>query len=115
MQIEPTWWITAIEAPVVAALFWMIHSLRRDLLDRIDRTEERRGEMMDRTREDLAAFKIEVASGYVPQPVVREVDRRLSAHLLRIEAKLDATLHAADARPARHARLAVLPLPGEDG
>jgi hypothetical protein len=28
MQIEPTWWITAVEAPIVAALFHMLHGLR---------------------------------------------------------------------------------------
>jgi len=37
IQIEPLWWITAVEAPVVTALFWMIHGLRRDMQERIER------------------------------------------------------------------------------
>ena len=60
MRIEPTWWISVVEAPVVAALFWMIHGLRRDLQDRIDRSDQRESEAVGRTRQDLADFKLEV-------------------------------------------------------
>ena len=89
MSIEPTWWISAVEAPIVAALFWMIHGLRKDLHDRIDRTTERESEAVRRTRDDLADFKLEVARSYVPLSLIRDVDRRLSQHLLRIEEKLE--------------------------
>lgn len=94
MHIEPTWWITAIEAPIVAALFWMLHGLRRDLHDRIERGETRENEATARTRDDLAAFKLEVARSYVPLTLIRDVDRRLSQHLLRIEAKLESAARA---------------------
>jgi hypothetical protein len=90
MSIEPTWWISAVEAPIVAALFWMIHGLRKDLHDRIDRTTERESDEVRRTRDDLADFKLEVARSYVPLSLIRDVDRRLSQHLLRIEEKLEA-------------------------
>lgn len=89
IQIEPTWWITAVEAPIVAALFWMIHGLRRDLHERIDRGDQRDSDALTRTREDLAAFKIEVARTYVPLSLIRDLDRRIGDHLVRIEAKLD--------------------------
>jgi len=89
MSIEPTWWISAVEAPIVAALFWMIHGLRRDLHDRIDRTTERESGEVRRTRDELADFKLEVARSYVPLSLIRDVDRRLSQHLLRIEEKLE--------------------------
>ena len=94
MQIEPTWWISAVEAPIVAALFWMLHGLRKDLHDRIDRTTERESEAVNRTREDLAEFKLEVARSYVPLSLIRDVDRRLSQHLLRIEGKLEEAKHS---------------------
>ena len=93
MQIEPTWWISVVEAPIVAALFWMVHGLRRDLHDRIDRTAEREGDAVARTRDDLADFKLEVARSYVPLSLIRDVDRRLSQHLLRIEEKLEEVKH----------------------
>ena len=89
MQFEATWWISAVEAPIVAALFWMLHGLRKDLHERIDRTVERESEVVTRTREDLAEFKLEVARSYVPLSLIRDVDRRLSQHLLRIEHKLE--------------------------
>ena len=93
MQIEPTWWISAVEAPIVAALFWMVHGLRKDLHDRIDRTTERESNAVGRTRDELAEFKLEVARSYVPLSLIRDVDRRLSQHLLRIEEKLEEVKH----------------------
>jgi hypothetical protein len=90
MSIEPTWWISAVEAPIAAALFWMLHGLRKDLHDRIDRTTERESDEVRRTRDELAEFKLEVARSYVPLSLIRDVDRRLSQHLLRIEEKLEA-------------------------
>jgi hypothetical protein len=90
MQIEPTWWITAVEAPIVAAMFYMIHGLRRDLHERIDRSDQRDTAISARTREDLADFKLEVARTYVPLSLIRDLDRRVSSQLLRIEEKLEA-------------------------
>jgi hypothetical protein len=100
IQIEPTWWISVIEIPVVAALFHMLHGLRRDLHARIDRADERDSEALGRTREDLAAFKLEVARTYVPLSLVREIDRRLSQQLLRIESKLEEVSRATTAAAA---------------
>jgi len=89
MQIDPQWWFTANEAPVVAALFWMIHGLRRELHARIQRGDERDSDALTRTREDLAQFKLEVARTYVPLSLIRDLDKRLSDHLVRIEEKLE--------------------------
>lgn len=89
ITIEPTWWITAVELPVIAGLFWMIHGLRHDVQDRIERGDARDADALTRTREDLAEFRIEVARTYVPLSLIREVDQRLSGHLLRIEQKLE--------------------------
>ena len=44
---------------------------------------------LDRTRDELAAFKLEVARTYVPLSLIRDVDRRLSEQLLRIENKIE--------------------------
>ena len=89
MQIEPTWWISVIEVPVVAALFRMIYMLKQDIQNRIDRGDERDSEAVARARDELAEFKLEVARTYVPLSLIRDVDRRLSQHLLRIEAKIE--------------------------
>jgi hypothetical protein len=94
IQIEYTWWITAVEAPITAALFYMLHGLRRDLHNRIDRGDQRDSDALARTRDDLAEFKLEVARTYVPLSLIRDVDSRLSTQLLRIESKLDDMLVA---------------------
>ncbi|WP_347543897.1 hypothetical protein [Roseomonas sp. CAU 1739] len=89
IQIEPLWWITAVEAPVVTALFWMIHGLRRDMQERIERGDQRDSDALTRTRDELAQFKIEVARTYVPLSLIRDLDRRINDHLIRIEEKLE--------------------------
>ncbi len=88
--IDLVWWITAIEIPVISAVFWLIWRLRQSQ-DRLD-TDTRLS--LDRTMAEaeanLAAFKLEVAKSYVSIPYLKDVERRLTHHLLRIEVKLDA-------------------------
>lgn len=83
----PLWWINAAQAPIVGALTWLVHGIRRDL-DRIDRGDLRQVDGLSRTRDELAAFKLEVARTYVPLSLIRDVDRRLTEQLVRIENKL---------------------------
>ena len=71
-----TWWISAIEIPVMGALFGLICGLYRENA---------------RMGETIAAFKLDVARTYAPGAHVRELEQRLTSHLLRIEAKLDST------------------------
>ena len=89
MNFTPLWWLHAAQAPVIAGLYWLLHGLRRDLDRRIDRGDLRQTDGLSRTRDELAAFKLEVARTYVPLSLIRDVDRRLSEQLLRIETKLE--------------------------
>jgi len=82
-------WINAAQAPVIAGLYWLLHGIKRDLDKRIDRGDLRQHDGLSRTRDELAAFKLEVARTYVPLSLIRDVDRRLSEQLLRIETKLE--------------------------
>ena len=88
VEFDPASWIRFVEIPVAAGLFWMIHGLRQDFLNRSDHLDERGAEALTRTREDLAGYKLEVARTYVPLSLIRDVDRRLSEHMLRIESKI---------------------------
>jgi len=74
------WWIAVIELPVVSALFRMMWTSRRDL-----------EEAVQILRDDLADHKVDVARTYAQTKDLRLLENRLTAHLLRIEAKLDAT------------------------
>lgn len=84
-----TWLMNALEAPLAVAVVWMLHKIRTDLDRRVDRGDDKAADGLGRTREDLAAFKIEVARTYVPLSLIRDVDRRLTEHLVRIEQRLD--------------------------
>ncbi len=94
--------------PLMAALVWLFYCLRRDLCDRVaPRPHDPPppagdAEALARTRDDLSAFKVEVARTYVPLSLIRDVDQRLTSHLLRIEEKLDEVSRAATAAAAAH-------------
>jgi hypothetical protein len=72
------WWITAVELPVLAGLFVLIWRIRRELESAIGATAD-----------DLADFKLDVAKNYASQAALKETERRLTDHLVRIEQKLD--------------------------
>jgi hypothetical protein len=88
--IDLTWWVSVIEIPLLAALFKLMWDSKRELSQKIEQMDQRHAESTGRLRDDLAAFKLEVARGYVPMQMMRETDRRLSMQLMRIEEKLDA-------------------------
>lgn len=83
------WWITAVEIPALAGLFWLGWRNRRDGDEAIDDARHEFETGLTYLRENLAAFKLEVAKSYVSIAYLKEVERRLTAHLVRIENKLD--------------------------
>jgi hypothetical protein len=98
LDLEPQTLATVLQAPMMVVLAWMMHGLRRGLHDRNDPPEDPSrcdAEALRRTRDELAAFKVEVARIYVPLSLIRDVDQRLTRQLLRIEEKLDAATRAA--------------------
>ncbi len=83
-------WITAFELPALAGLFWLAWRFRRDGEASLTRLATRLDRELDRQREALAQHKLDVATGYASLAALQSVEERLTAHLLRIEAKLDA-------------------------
>ena len=70
----------------IAWLYWKRHQDHERMLDRL------REACLDETRElrhAPAEFKLDVARGYASVGLLKDVENRLTAHLLRIEAKLD--------------------------
>lgn len=63
------WWITVIELPALAGLLALVL----------------------RMREQVAAEKLDNIRHFASVHAVRELEKRLVSHLLRIEAKLDTT------------------------
>jgi hypothetical protein len=86
---DPIWWITAVELPALAGLFLLIWRSRRDAQIALEIAERRLDVADTHGRDQLAAFKVEVATSYASIPALRESEGRLTAHLVRIEKKLD--------------------------
>lgn len=100
-SIDFIWWITVVDIPALAGLFWMIWRTRKDgdsanqhLRDVI---ETRNSQL----REALSAFKLEVAKTYAAISDLKDLENRLVGHLLRIESKLDVTALKTEALKAK--------------
>lgn len=85
------WWITAIDLPVLSGMFWLILRIQRDAQEAIDTLSDMLDVRSTQLREGLSAFKLEVAKSYASVTDMKDLETRIVAHLLRIEAKLDQT------------------------
>jgi hypothetical protein len=81
----------ATDVSALGAMAWLVWRHRRDAEIAIERTRQTAAAEARDLREGLAAFKLEVARGYASIGYLKDVENRLTAHLLRIEAKLDHT------------------------
>lgn len=87
--LDLIWWITVVELPALAGLFWLNWRLRRDTDDAIIDARHETETGVRYLRDNLAAYKLEVAKSYASIGYLKEVERRLTDHLVRIEHKLD--------------------------
>ena len=86
------------DAPLALVLMWMVVQLRRDLAVRAEAPPA--PAPAPSAREELDAFKLEVARTYVPLSLIRDMDARLTQQLGRFEEKLDEVSRAATAAAA---------------
>lgn len=84
-------WATMIEVPAFAALFRLVTKNRRELDYDIQNHKQLNDEALGLVKEALSEFKLHVARNYVSVNYLKDVENRLTAHLLRIEKKLDET------------------------
>jgi len=70
-------------------LWGLIWKTRRDLEEALDGEREQLHEAQGNLREALSAYKLEVAKSYASIGYIKDIERRLTEHLVRIEAKLD--------------------------
>ena len=86
--ISWVWWITAVEVPVLGCLFWLIHHGRREseqaLLQLYREIQGNLNVLLD----NLAQSKLEVARLYATIADLKDVEQRVTDHLLRLEARL---------------------------
>lgn len=86
--ISWVWWVTAVELPAFGCLFWMIHHSRREgeraLLKVYSEVQGNLSMVLD----NLAQSKLEVARLYATIGDLKEVEKRLTDHLLRLDARI---------------------------
>lgn len=85
------WWVSVVDLPVTTALFALYLKLKRDTDVTLAQMQDLLHTRHSQLRDTLTAYKLEVAKSYASVSDVREVEKRLVSHLLRIEAKLDRT------------------------
>ena len=90
-SLDLIWWITAFELPAMAGLFWMIWRNRQDFDSGLSDLRGSSEQNVGMVRDNLSAYKLEVAKNYASISYIKDVERRLTSHLVRIENKLDKT------------------------
>jgi hypothetical protein len=89
--VDLIWWISVVEMPALVGLFWLGWRTRRDTESSLDEARQKLEAGLAHSCEQLSAFKLEVAKSYASIAYLKEVERRLTDHLVRIEDKLDRT------------------------
>jgi hypothetical protein len=92
--ISWVWWITAVEVPVLGCLFWLIHHGRRESEQTILQLYREIQGSINVVLDNLAQSKLEVARLYATVADLKDVEQRLTDHLLRLEARLTFLLQA---------------------
>jgi len=89
--LDLIWWITAVELPALAGLFWTGWRNHRAAADEIDDVRHAAEVGLAHLRQNLDAYKLDVAKNYASIRHLKDVEERLTGHLIRIEEKLDIT------------------------
>ena len=87
-SISWMWWTTAIEAPVLGCMFWLIHHGRRESERSLLRIYREIQGNLSMVLENLAQSKLEIARFYATVADLKDVEQRLTDHLFRLETRL---------------------------
>jgi hypothetical protein len=90
--ISWVWWITAVEVPALGCLFWLTHHGRREAERALLRVYREIQTNLNMVLENLAQSKLDAARFYATVVDLKDVEKRLTEHLLRLEARLTYTL-----------------------
>ncbi len=86
---ELTNWIAMVELPIFAALFRTVNRNKKEADVEIEHLKDAHDAHVSNLKDALSDFKLHVARNYVSVNYLKDVENRLTDHLLRIEKKLD--------------------------
>ena len=89
ISFDLVWWISMVEIPALAGLLWLIWRTRRESEQTAQHSRRQCETNSGDMRERLSLYKLDVAKDYASIACLKDLERRLTSHLLRIEAKLD--------------------------
>jgi hypothetical protein len=98
------WWISAVELPVIGCLFWLIHHGRRESERALLKIYREIQGNLSIVLDNLAHSKLEVARLYATIADLKDVEKRLSDHLVRVETRLNLLLEGDARRLSRQLR-----------
>jgi hypothetical protein len=104
--ISWVWWITAVEVPALGCLFWLTHYGRRESERALLRVYREIQTNLNVVLENLAQSKLDAARLYATAVDLKDVEKRLTGHLLRLESRLTYTLHDQSSAGRRRPRRA---------
>ncbi len=77
-SIDLIWWITVVELPALGGLFLFTWRTRRDNDLALRNCQNHHEGEASQLREELSAYKLEVAKTYASIPHLKDVERRLT-------------------------------------
>jgi hypothetical protein len=83
-----SWWISVVELPVFAGMFWIFRNNINYLEKCIRVNEENAKKEIIGVIESISSFRVDIAMNYASISYIKDVENRLTAHLLRIEDKI---------------------------
>ena len=87
-NINLSWWISVVEIPLFMGGFWILKNNIYLLENYIKDIEAKSKKDVINLIESLASFRVDVAVNYASISCLKDVENRLTAHLLRIEEKI---------------------------
>lgn len=99
--ISLVWWITAVEIPLFAGLFWLIHHGRREAERALLKVYSEVQGNLSMVLDNLAQSKLEVARLYATIADLKEVEKRLTDHLIRLDTRIAYALAGPDGLQSR--------------
>ena len=97
-----SWWISGIEIPLFSGLFWLFWKDRQDNEATLWSLQKSFNFRANTLLQSFNDFRLEVTRDYAQSNDLKELEARLTAHLLRIQAKLETTALKTEVLDARN-------------
>ncbi len=87
-NINLSWWISVVEIPFFTGLFLLMKNNIAKLENQISVLDDKYKKDIINLMESVASSRVDVAVNYASISCLKDVENRLTAHLLRIEDKI---------------------------